>query len=228
MGSSLEGVARRLKEAVVPWYRQHGDRELPWRVAESWWAKLVGVFLLRRTSVRQVLEVYQDLLRMLPDPRSALEIPLEELEKALRRLGLHKQRARQLKRLAELVVSRYGGSLPCRYEELVSLPGLGEYSASELMVAVCGEPRPMIDTNVVRVLGRALGLRVGPQPYRDPVLVALLRAATPEAPREALEFYYGLMDLARKVCHPRAPLCERCPLEGFCAYRRRGAAGLPQ
>jgi A/G-specific adenine glycosylase len=218
-GGAAVGGARQFSLAVVEWYRERGDRNLPWRVTRDPWAVLVAGVLLRRTTARQVLGVYGEFLRRWPSPRELAAAPVKEVERALRPLGMERVRARQLKRLAAELLARHGGWVPLSLGELVRLTGVGDYTAREVLVAVLGAREPLLDTNAVRVLWRALGVRPrSSRPYLDPEFVELARSLVP--PGGSREYNFGLLDLARKVCSARRPACFECPVAALCREAR--------
>jgi A/G-specific adenine glycosylase len=210
---------RVFQEAVVEWYRSHGDRSLPWRATRDPWAVLVAAFLLRKTTTGQVVRVYEELLKRYPSPRALLSAGEDEVRRLIQPLGIEHQRARHLKELAEHVERRFGGRIPCGKDELKKLPGVGDYIASEVLLAACGKPEPLLDRNMIRVLERVFSVRSArSRPHTDPQLWAFARTLVPRDPELAREFNYGVLDLARKVCTARDPKCAECPLTSICNY----------
>jgi len=218
---------RSFATVMVEWYRLHGDKDLPWRATSDPWAVLVAALLLRKTTVRQVVGVFGEFLRRWPSPRELAGAAVEEVEEVLRPLGMEKVRARLFKRLAEELLSKYGGEVPLSLDELKELPGVGDYAAREVLVAVAGAAEPLLDRNAARVLERVFGVRSRRQrPHTDPALWEFAkRLVPPESPRE---YNFGLLDFARKICTARSPRCETCPLASCCRYYAgRGAPSAP-
>jgi len=218
---------RSFATVMVEWYRLHGDKDLPWRATSDPWAVLVAALLLRKTAVRQVVGVFGEFLRRWPSPRELAGAAVEEVEEVLRPLGMEKVRARLFKRLAEELLSKYGGEVPLSLDELKELPGVGDYAAREVLVAVAGAAEPLLDRNAARVLERVFGVRSRRQrPHTDPALWEFAkRLVPPESPRE---YNFGLLDFARKICTARSPRCETCPLASCCRYYAgRGAPSAP-
>lgn len=196
----------------------YGDRGLPWRVRVDGWAVLVAGVLLKRTTVRQVMKVYEEFLGRFPTPNALAEASEDEVWALLKPLGL-RHRAKQLIELARALVERFGGAVPCSFEELKSLPGVGDYIASEAVLRVCREPAPLLDINIVRVLRRVFGIEPSKgNPYEDSALLGIAKELTPRDSAEAEELAYGVMDLARKVCKARSPLCAECPVKDICKW----------
>lgn len=124
---SDESKVEELRRRVIVWYEAHGDRDLPWRGTRSGWAMLIAAFLLRKTTARQAVRVYEEFLRKFPEPRALVSASVEEVRDIIRPLGIEHQRARHLVELAEILVRRFGGRVPCDRERLKELPGVGDY-----------------------------------------------------------------------------------------------------
>lgn len=214
-----ENAVKVFRERIIEWYSVYGERSLPWRNTEDAWAVLVAAFLLRKTTVRQVLAVYRELMSRFPSPEALLKADVGTLEGLLRPLGIEHQRARHLIEVAEVIVKRFGGKIPCDRKALESLPGVGEYIASEVLLAACGRPEPLLDRNMIRVLERVFGVKSKrKRPHTDPDMWAVARSIVPSDPSLAKEFSYGVLDFARTVCRAENPLCTQCSIKDICRY----------
>ncbi|MEM2288703.1 MAG: A/G-specific adenine glycosylase, partial [Sulfolobales archaeon] len=180
------------RRRIIEWYRFFGDRDLPWRVTGDPWAVLVAAFMLRKTTTKQVLKVYEEFIKKYPTPQSLMEADVRELEELIRPLGIERKRARHLVELAKHIVKRFGGAIPCFREKLLELPGVGDYIASEVLLATCHQPEPLLDRNMIRVLERVFGVKSSkPRPHTDPVLWSFAKLLVPKDPLEARDFNYG-------------------------------------
>jgi len=214
-----ESKARDFVERIISWYRKYGCHDLPWRRTSDPWAVLVAAFLLRKTTSKQVLRVYSRFLEKFPTPEAVLKADEAEIRELIRPLGIEHQRARHLKEVARAVVKNYGGKVPCSKEELKKLPGVGEYIASEVLLVAYGQPEPLLDRNMIRVLERVFSIRSSKKrPHTDPELWRFAKMLVPRDPRLAKEFNYGVLDFARQVCLARRPKCSLCILRSLCAY----------
>lgn len=222
----LEGrEVEELRRRVVEWYELHGDKSIPWRRDRGGWPALIAALLVRRTSTKQAVRAYSEITRRFPTPGSLLSVSISEIREILRPLGLYNKRSRELVEIARTIAREHRGRVPCSRRELLKLPGIGEYGASIVLLVACRIPEPLLDTNVMRVLGRLLGIEARVQrPYSNSRLTAMARSLVPSQPDEALKFNLGLLDIARMLCKPRTPRCPGCPLRGLCCYHSSGRA----
>ncbi len=205
----------------MDWYRQNGRHTLPWRLTRDPYAVLVSEVMLQQTQVERVLPYYRQWLERWPTFTSlAAESPAEVI-RAWRGLG-YNRRALNLHRLAVEVAHRYGGELPRAERDLRSLPGIGEYTAAAVRSFAFEEPVAVADTNIGRVVARAV---LGAASQRDVAtaqMTAALAALLPN--RDVRAHNLALMDLGATVCSARQPRCEACPLAQRCGWRQ---AGMP-
>ena len=216
---------KKVQEAIIEWYRAHGDAHLPWRDTADPWKVLVAAFLLRKTTAKQVVRIYEQFLEKYPTPRALLAVSEKEVEDLIRPLGIEHQRARHLKELAKHIVEKFDGKIPCEKEKLLELPGVGEYIASEVVLVACGRPEPLLDRNMTRVIERVFGVKPSKKrPHEDRMWWDFARTLVPKDPHEAKLFNYGVLDFARKICTARKPRCHSCLLRGLCDYYSRMTA----
>jgi len=215
-GLSEEKI-RAFQEAIIDWYSRYGDRQLPWRNTRGPWAVLVAAFLLRKTTTKQVVRVYEELLRRYPTPSDLLSASIDEVREIIRPLGIEHQRSRHLIEVARIVVNSFGGKVPCSEAELRKLPGVGRYVAAEVLLAACGEPKPLLDRNMARVIKRVFGAKPAKRrEHEDEAMWRLAEMLVPQSPEEARSFNYGVLDLARKICTAKNPKCHACPVKDIC------------
>lgn len=219
-----EERARRFVQQLLAWYAQN-HRALPWRATRDPYRLWVAEVMLQQTRTETVLGYYERFLRAFPTVEALARAPLDRVLKAWEGLGYY-ARARNLHRAAQIVVERYQGRLPAKKDELLKLPGVGRYTAAAVASLAFGEPEPVLDGNVRRVLARLLALEDDPaRPHLERALEGWLRellTAVPEARGRPGEFNQALMELGAVVCVPRAPRCAICPVEALCEARRRG------
>ncbi|MCL8207626.1 MAG: A/G-specific adenine glycosylase [Actinomycetia bacterium] len=209
------------RRTILTWFREEG-RSLPWRETRDPYAVLVAEILLHQTTVQTVIPVYRRFLEAFPDIRALAAAPLEAVKAITDPLG-YKVRGKWLKAIAETVVERFDGSLPDTLEGLMSLPGVGRYTAGACLAFAFERPAGVLDTNVTRVLARYFGL--GPPRTADDRHRLWALAETVVPPEAPWAFNQGLMDFGAVVCRARKPLCLTCPLAETCPSRGV-AAGL--
>ena len=207
---------------LLTWYRQNA-RRLPWRDEPTPYRVWISEIMLQQTRVEAVKPYYERFLQTLPDVRTLAEADEATYLKLWEGLGYY-SRVRNLHKAANLVMERYGGELPRSYEELLTLPGIGPYTAGAIASIAYGIPVPAVDGNVLRVATR---LMADPSNISDPKtkkrIENCLQFILPqEAPGT---FNQAMMELGATVCLPNsAPQCEACPLHSLCAA---GAQGNP-
>jgi A/G-specific adenine glycosylase len=212
-----------LHDPVLAWYAAHA-RELPWREPGcSPWGVLVSEVMLQQTPVSRVLPVWQGWMARWPRPADlAAEVPGEAI-RAWGRLG-YPRRALRLHQAAAVIVDRHGGKVPDGHAGLLALPGIGAYTAAAVASFAFGRRHAVLDTNVRRVLARA----VGGEPEAAPALTAAeTRRAmdlVPADPQRAAGWAVAVMELGALVCTARAPRCADCPVRPQCHWH---AAGCP-
>jgi A/G-specific adenine glycosylase len=211
-----------LHQPVLDWYAANA-RELPWRAADrSPWGVLVSEFMLQQTPVSRVLPVWHEWMGRWPEPASLADEPPGEAIRAWGRLG-YPRRALRLHGAATAIRDDHGGDVPSTYAQLLTLPGVGQYTAAAVASFAFGARHAVLDTNVRRVLARAVEGRANPAPGITAAERRLAESLLPDAD-DAPTWGIAVMELGALVCTARAARCERCPIVGLCAWR---AAGSP-
>jgi A/G-specific adenine glycosylase len=212
-----------LHERLLAWYDEHA-RDLPWRdPSASPWAVMVSEFMLQQTPVSRVLPVYAEWLQAWPDPADLAAATTGDAVRAWGRLG-YPRRALRLHAAATAIVDRHGGEVPSSYDDLIALPGVGDYTAAAIASFAFGRRHVVLDTNVRRLLGRAVTgveLPAATVTRRERELAAGL---LPDDGRTAAAWAVATMEFGALVCVASTPACARCPLSDTCAWQ---AAGKP-
>ena len=216
--SSLPGV-------LLPWYAEN-RRDLPWRRDREPYHIWLSEIMLQQTRVEAVKGYYARFLSALPTVEALANCDDDTLHKLWEGLGYY-SRVRNLKKAAQVIISRHNGVFPETYEEVLALPGIGDYTAGAICSIAFGQPTPAVDGNVLRVCARLLD---DSSPIDLPATKArvksLLAAVYPE---EAGDFTQALMELGATLCGPnRKPDCGNCPCQSFCrAFRNATTETLP-
>ena len=210
-----------LHDAVLDWYDAHA-RELPWRGTDaSAWSVMVSEFMLQQTPVVRVLPVHAAWLARWPTPAALASEPTGEAVRMWGRLG-YPRRALRLHAAATAIVGRFGGQVPSSYDDLLGLPGVGDYTASAIASFAFGQRHVVLDTNVRRVLARAVGGVEFPATAVTRAERDLAASLLPDDPSTAATWAVATMELGALVCTARSPTCTDCPLVGSCAWRDAG------
>jgi A/G-specific adenine glycosylase len=206
-----------LHEPVLRWYDEHA-RDLPWRgAAASPWSVMVSEFMLQQTPVARVLPVWTAWLATWPTPSALAAEPAGEAVRAWGRLG-YPRRALRLHAAARAIVERHDGQVPASYEDLRALPGIGDYTAGAVTSFAYRQRHVVLDTNVRRVLARAVSGTEFPSPSVTRAERELATRLLPEEPAVAAGWAVSVMELGALVCTATNPGCDRCPLLDRCAW----------
>ncbi len=204
----------RLRRRLLAWY-DRAARDLPWRRrAADPYAQWLAEMMLQQTRSETVVRYYEPFLDRFPTVQALAAAPLNAVLQRWAGMGYY-ARARNLHRAARDIVARFAGRVPRTVEELLTLPGVGRYTAGAVASIAYGVRAPILDGNVARVLTRLYALEGNPtdRTVRD----ELWRRAAESLPRKRCgEFNQALMDLGATVCTPRAPRCPQCPLRTLC------------
>lgn len=207
--------------AVLDWYAV-AARDLPWRgTGTSAWGVLVSEVMLQQTPVSRVVPAWTAWLVRWPTPAMLAAEPAGEAVRAWGRLG-YPRRALRLHTCAVAITELHGGAVPGDLGKLHALPGVGSYTAAAVASFAFGQRHAVLDTNVRRVLARALVGQAGPS---RSLTVAEQRRATkvlPDEPSRAVWWAAASMELGALVCTARSPRCDACPVVTLCAWRLAG------
>jgi A/G-specific adenine glycosylase len=213
--------ASALHEAVLAWYDEHA-RDLPWRgVAATPWSVMVSELMLQQTPVARVLPVHATWLARWPTPADLAAEPTGEAVRMWGRLG-YPRRALRLHAAAVAIVERHDGAVPTSYDDLLALPGVGDYTASAIASFAFGQRHAVLDTNVRRVLARAVSGVEFPPPAVTRAEREVATSLLPDDPSTAATWAVATMELGALVCTARQPSCDACPIAGPCAWREAG------
>jgi A/G-specific adenine glycosylase len=212
-----------LHAPLLGWYAEHA-RDLPWRRPDAGpWAVMVSEFMLQQTPVSRVLPVYDAWMRTWPTPAALADAAAGDAVRAWGRLG-YPRRALRLHAAAQAITQRHGGEVPAELDTLRALPGVGDYTAAAVATFAFGRRHVVLDTNVRRVLGRAVAAEELPADSVTAVERRRAEAVLPEDEPTAARWSVAVMELGALVCTARSPRCHACPVRDACAW---AAAGFP-
>jgi len=202
---------------LLDWYRS-AQRDLAWRrPGVSPWQILVSEFMLQQTPVARVEPIWLAWIERWPTPSATAAASPADVLRAWGKLG-YPRRAKRLHECATVIATEHGDVVPSDVETLLTLPGVGAYTARAIACFAYRQRVPVVDTNVRRVVARVVhGRADSPASVRDLDDVAALLPDSADAPT----FSVALMELGATVCTARSPRCGLCPLSA-CAWRSRG------
>ncbi len=208
-----ENIYYRLPEMLLLWYQRH-KRDLPWRADTDPYHVWVSEIMLQQTRVEAVKGYYARFLEALPTIEALAHCKDDDLHKLWEGLGYY-SRVRNLKKAARVIMDCYGGVFPRDYKQVLSLPGIGEYTAGAICSICFNMPTPAVDGNVLRVFSRLTGEDT---PIDSPKYKVLVRNRLAEIyPQSAGDFTQAIMELGATVCGPnRKPECHICPCSAVC------------
>lgn len=213
-------LLHKIVQPLLAWYDANA-RVLPWRDKPTPYRVWVSEIMLQQTRVEAVKPYFERFTAELPTVAALAAVPEEQLLKLWEGLGYY-SRARNLQKAARVVMEQYGGVLPEQPDELLRLPGIGEYTAGAVASIAYGRPAPAVDGNVLRVLSRVTASRenIGELSVKRG-FADRLREIYPAG--RAGAFTQSLMELGAMVCLPNAaPKCGECPLSSLCAAHEQG------
>ncbi|TYC62408.1 A/G-specific adenine glycosylase [Rhodobacterales bacterium] len=213
---------------LLDWYDRHA-RSLPWRVSPQnralgevpdpyriWLSEV----MLQQTTVAAVKDYFEKFTRTWPTVTDLAEAPEEDVMKAWAGLGYY-SRARNLKKCAEEVATTFGGRFPETEQDLLSLPGIGPYTAAAIATIAFDRHAAVVDGNVERVVSRLYQIET-PLPDAKPEIRARMAELTPD--ERPGDFAQAVMDLGATICTPKRPACALCPWREKCKVQSSSLA----
>src|SRR5260370_1178822 len=207
------------RKQLLGWFREF-QRGLPWRRTTDPYRIWLSEIMLQQTRVAAAIPYYERFLQHFPDVHALAAAPPEDVLRLWSGLGYY-SRARNLQKAARQIVAKHEGKFPSSEEDVLALPGIGNYTAAAILSIAFGEKHAVLDGNVARVLAR-LGALQGDlrEPHRWQELQTsadeLLEAKSPGNWNQAM------MELGATLCTPKSPQCLLCPVAQFCEGRRLG------
>ncbi|WP_188498953.1 A/G-specific adenine glycosylase [Pullulanibacillus pueri] len=207
------------QEHLLHWYRKN-HRDLPWRRTSNPYYIWVSEVMLQQTQVDTVIPYYEEFISRFPTMHELARAPQEEVLKRWEGLGYY-SRARNLQSGVQEVVEKYNAKVPENKKDLLSVKGVGPYTAGAILSIAYQKPEPAVDGNVMRVLSRIFLIdeditKVKTRQTFETILYDLI----PEM--EASAFNQALMEIGALICKPKGPICEECPLAHLCRSKAEG------
>lgn len=211
-----------IQKRLVRWFDRHA-RKLPWRTGAARrdpYRVWVSEIMLQQTQVATAVPYYRRWLRLFPNVTALADAKPAAVLKAWEGLGYY-SRARNLHAAAREIVRRHGGRVPATRDGLLALPGIGRYTVGAILSIAFGQPEPLVDGNVARVLARLFGIRQNVKSGAGQARLWKL-ASLLVPPKRPGAFNESLMELGATLCKPQNPRCDSCPVRQLCVALRRG------
>ena len=210
-----------ISKKILFWY-DNNKRILPWRKNTSKEQKLyftfVSEFMLQQTQVSTVIPYFKRFVQKIPNFKKLSKTNDQTLMKLWEGLGYY-SRARNLKKSAIMINGKFGGILPSNFEDLKSLPGVGDYTSTAIMAIAFNQKFIPLDGNVERILKRVLFLRSDGDISKENMQISKNFFGLSE---RASDYAQAIMELGALVCRPTSPLCKKCPISINCiSYKRK-------
>ena len=202
---------RKFQKRLLKWYDESG-RDLPWRRTEDPYKILVSEVMLQQTQVDRVIPKFHEFLGKYPTVQDLAEAKAEDVRKTWYPLG-YNVRPYRLHGIACETMERYGGKIPSKEDELLSMKGIGRYTAGAIQSFAFQKDAAILDTNVMRVLHRIF-IGTGDPKKQKSILWQLSEKLIPKG--QCYDFNQGLMDFGAMVCTARKPFCLLCPMRDIC------------
>ncbi len=208
-------------DLLVTWFQAHA-RDLPWRAADtSAWGVLVSEVMLQQTPVARVAPMWTEWMDRWPLPSALAAEAAGTVVRAWGKLG-YPRRALRLHTAAGAIAREHDDVVPSEVDDLIALPGVGAYTARAVAAFGYGKRVPVVDTNVRRVVARAVHGCADAGPAANTRDMADVDALLPPGDRHAARFSAALMELGAVVCTARSPRCSSCPVSNGCCWLQSG------
>jgi len=215
------GTLAQLHSAILSWYAV-AARPLPWRAPGTTpWGVFVSEVMAQQTPVARVEPTWREWMHRWPTPADLAAAARGDAVRAWGRLG-YPRRALRLHEAARAMTDRHGGQVPANVEQLLALPGVGDYTAAAVACFAFGVPTTVVDTNVRRVLARLLEGKEYAAPSLTAAERALAVAALPSDADDAVRWNVAVMELGALICTARSPRCADCPVRDACRWLGAG------
>ena len=210
-----------LTKKILNWY-DFNKRKLPWRKkispSKKQYYTLLSEFMLQQTQVATVIPYFNKFIKQIPNFHSLAKVENRKLLKLWEGLGYY-SRARNLKKTGKIVIKNFNGKLPDNFEELITLPGVGNYTASAILAIAFNKPYIPLDGNIERVLKRYLYLKKQSEIQKENLIKK--KDIFGKSLRSS-DYAQALMELGALICKPNNPVCSQCPVSESCkSYKKK-------
>lgn len=207
-------------QQVIRWYDKFGRKSLPWQHDKTPYRVWVSEIMLQQTQVATVIPYYQRFMESFPTVLSLAQAKEDDVLHHWTGLGYY-ARARNLHKTAKMVCDEFDGDFPVDIDEMQRLPGIGRSTAGAILSLAGGQPQPILDGNVKRVIARHYAVEGWPgQAKVLQQLWALSEELTPE--EDTAKYNQAMMDIGATLCSRTKPQCQFCPVKDTCIAHKEG------
>jgi len=208
-----------LARVLLDWY--FGNKcQYPWRYTKNPFLVMVSEFFLQKTKSEDAVELYNEVVGKYRNVLELADADIFFLKEIFSKLGLV-YRAERLVSAARFIMSEFGGEIPDSLEKLISIPGIGTYSANAVLCFGFGKKVGIADSNIIRIYSRFFSMKFKTsRPRYDKGLWEFANKILPE--NRYVDFNYALLDLGKLICTSKRPKCSVCPLKKMCRYYTNG------
>lgn len=204
----------KFRGTLLRWFKKN-KRDYPWRNTINPFRVLIAEMMLQRTKADQVVTVYKKFFMEFKKPSDVTHVTMRKLNRLLYPLGL-KWRIKRFKEVSQELINNFNGKVPQKRDEILTLPGVGEYVAGIVLSIAFNKKEWIVDSNVVRVVKRYFGISTSKEGRRDKHVIELAKKYVNSAnPKNA---NLALLDFAALICTPRSPKHNECPLSKNCRF----------
>jgi DNA (cytosine-5)-methyltransferase 1 len=205
----------KFQQGILSWYKA-GGRKLPWRQTKNRYYLLIAEILLQKTDVAKVKNIYDDFIERWPTLQDLSEAKTSSIKKMITPLGLT-YKANRLKNTAKVIIDDFNGYVPSSKKLLLSLPGIGRYIANAIACFAFNKSIAVLDTNVIRILGRVFKVKSNKnRPRDDNDLWDFAQSLMPS--KHVKAYNWGLLDLGAVICRHDKPICGLCIIRDICEF----------
>lgn len=210
----------RFSDALLDWFDQHGRKDLPWQQDKTAYRVWVSEIMLQQTQVSSVIGYYQRFMKSFPDIQALAEADEDRVLEHWAGLGYY-ARARNLHKAAKLICDKWAGEFPDKFDDIISLPGIGRSTANAILSIAFKQPAAILDGNVKRVLCRFHGIATWPgEKQTENQLWELAESLAPK--QRSDDYTQAIMDLGATCCTRSKPKCGYCALAPHCVAFKQG------
>lgn len=202
---------------LLKWYRING-RDFPWRHTKDPYRIMIAEFMLHRTKAEQVVPVYNEFIKKYPDIKTLADADFNEIKRVTEHLGLH-WRVQHFITSTNYIVEKYNSNIPANPENILKIPGVGDYIAGAIMIICFNKRFPVVDSNIARFLNRFFNLTLKGEIRRKKEIIRLSESLFNS--HKKAELLFALIDFCSLICKPIKPLCLKCLFFQRCMYNNK-------